>query len=101
MIGIHGYVADGAAVQRSVLLDNVTIGRGAVVRNAIIDKNVVVPDDALIGVDHEEDRRRGLVAVIAPGPLGTTDAAVGEALGAFVVPWRWQEQAEAEAENRA
>src|SRR5687767_3718240 len=39
VIGIHGYVADGAAVQRSVLLDNVTIGRGAVVRNAIIDKN--------------------------------------------------------------
>ncbi len=59
VIGIHGYVADGAAVQRSVLLDNVTIGRGAVVRNAIIDKNVVVPDGCLIGIDHEEDKRRG------------------------------------------
>ena len=59
VIGIHGYVADGAAVQRSVLLDNVTIGRGAVVRNAIIDKNVVVPDGCLIGIDHDEDRRRG------------------------------------------
>lgn len=42
----------------------------------------------------EEDRRRGLVAVIAPGPAGTADAAVAEALGAFVVPWRWQEPAE-------
>jgi glucose-1-phosphate adenylyltransferase len=30
-----------------------------VIRNAIIDKNVVVPDGALIGVDHAEDRRRG------------------------------------------
>ena len=60
VIGIHGYVADGAAVQRSVLLDNVRIGKGAVVRNAIIDKNVVVPDGCLIGVDHDEDRRRGL-----------------------------------------
>jgi glucose-1-phosphate adenylyltransferase len=59
VIGIHGYVADGAAVQRSVLLDNVTIGRGAVVRNAILDKNVVVPDGCLIGIDHDEDRRRG------------------------------------------
>ena len=59
VIGIHGYVADGASVQRSVLLDNVTIGRGAVVRNAIIDKNVVVPDGCIIGVDHDEDRRRG------------------------------------------
>ena len=46
-------------MQRSVLLDNVTIGEGAVVRNAIIDKNVVVPTGCLIGVDHEEDRRRG------------------------------------------
>jgi glucose-1-phosphate adenylyltransferase len=59
VISTHGYVADGAAVQRSVLLDNVTIGRGAVVRNAIIDKNVVVPDGCLIGIDHDEDRRRG------------------------------------------
>jgi glucose-1-phosphate adenylyltransferase len=42
-----------------VLLDNVRIGRGAVVRNAIIDKNVVVPDGCLIGVDHEDDERRG------------------------------------------
>ena len=54
-------MADGAAVQRSVLLDNVTIGRGAVIRNAIIDKNVVVPDGALIGVDHADDKRRGFV----------------------------------------
>ena len=59
VIGIHGYVAEGAAVQRSVLLDNVSIGRGAVVRNAIVDKNVVVPDGCLIGIDHDEDRRRG------------------------------------------
>jgi len=59
VIGTHTMVFDGAAVQRSVLLDNVTVGRGAVIRNAIIDKNVVVPDGALIGVDHDEDRRRG------------------------------------------
>ncbi len=59
VIGVHSYVSDSASVQRSVLLDNVTIGRGAVVRNAIIDKNVVIPDDCLIGVDHAEDRRRG------------------------------------------
>lgn len=61
VIGTHDFVADGAYVQRSVLLDNVTIGRGCVIRNAIIDKNVVVPDGTLIGVDHDEDRRRGFV----------------------------------------
>jgi glucose-1-phosphate adenylyltransferase len=59
VIGVHSYVDDHATVHRTVLLDNVSIGRGAVVRNAIIDKNVVVPDGALIGVDHDEDRRRG------------------------------------------
>ncbi len=59
VIGTHSYVADGATVQRSVLLDNVSIGRGAVIRNAIIDKNVVVPDGCLIGIDHDDDRRRG------------------------------------------
>jgi glucose-1-phosphate adenylyltransferase len=61
VIGTHDFVADGAYVQRSVLLDNVRIGRGCVIRNAIIDKNVVVPDGTLIGVDHDEDRRRGFV----------------------------------------
>ena len=59
VIGVHSYVSDSATVQRSVLLDNVRIGKGAVVRNAIIDKNVVVPDGCLIGIDPDEDRRRG------------------------------------------
>jgi glucose-1-phosphate adenylyltransferase len=59
VLGVNSYVAEHATVQRSVLLDNVSIGQGAVVRNAIIDKNVVVPDGCLIGVDHDEDRRRG------------------------------------------
>jgi glucose-1-phosphate adenylyltransferase len=61
VIGTQVFVNDGAYVQRSVLLDGVRIGRGAVVRNAILDKNVDVPDGALIGVDHAEDRRRGFV----------------------------------------
>jgi glucose-1-phosphate adenylyltransferase len=59
VIGTNARVSEGAAVQSSVLLDNVSVGHGAIVRNAILDKNVVVPAGTLIGVDHEEDRRRG------------------------------------------
>ena len=59
VLGRNTYVSDGATLQRTVLMDNVTIGPGAIIRNAIIDKNVVVPPNTLIGVDHDEDLRRG------------------------------------------
>ncbi|GII65575.1 glucose-1-phosphate adenylyltransferase [Sphaerisporangium krabiense] len=45
-------------VEDSVLMHGVKIGRGAVVRRAIIDKNVVIPDGARIGVDADYDRSR-------------------------------------------
>ena len=47
-----------AQVEGSVLLHNVSVGRNAVVRNAIIDKNVRVPEGFEIGVDAEADRER-------------------------------------------
>ncbi|MCW2606625.1 MAG: glgC [Frankiales bacterium] len=52
-------VHTGAQVDGSVLLNGVDVGRGAVVRNAILDKNVVVWPGASIGVDPEADRARG------------------------------------------
>ena len=45
-------------VERSVILHNTIIGRHAVVRDAILDKNVVVPE-GVIGVDKDRDRARG------------------------------------------
>jgi len=48
-----------AVVEDSVLMHNVDIGRGAIVRRAIIDKNVRVPAGIKIGVDLERDRERG------------------------------------------
>lgn len=47
-----------AQVEDSVLMGGVKIGRGAIVRRAIIDKNVVVPDGARIGLDLDYDRSR-------------------------------------------
>jgi glucose-1-phosphate adenylyltransferase len=46
----------GAYVEGSVVMPGVRIGRNAVVRRAILDKNVVVPDGAQIGVDLDRDR---------------------------------------------
>jgi len=48
-------------VERAVILDNTKIGRHAIVENAILDKNVIVPDGAVVGVDKEHDRARGFV----------------------------------------
>jgi glucose-1-phosphate adenylyltransferase len=48
-----------ALVEDSVLLDGVDVGRDAVIRRAIIDKNVKIPAGARVGVDVAEDRARG------------------------------------------
>ena len=61
-----------AEVDRSVLFAGVHVGERAVVRNAIVDKDVVVEPGAEIGVDPEADRERftvseGGVVVIPKG----------------------------------
>ncbi|HLK02417.1 MAG TPA: glucose-1-phosphate adenylyltransferase [Streptosporangiaceae bacterium] len=50
-----------ANVDRAVILHNTRIGRRAVIKDAIIDKNVTVPESAVIGVDKDHDRERGFV----------------------------------------
>ena len=52
-------VHDGATVEDSVILSHAVIGRNAVIRRAILDKNVHIPEGAKIGVDSEADEARG------------------------------------------
>jgi glucose-1-phosphate adenylyltransferase len=66
-----------ALVEDSVLFDEVTIGRRAIVRRAIIDKGVVVPPGFRIGVNKTTDRRRfdvspnGIVTIGKKDQLGS------------------------------
>ena len=48
-------------VNRAVILHHSLVSRHAVVENAILDKHVVVAEGAMVGVDKEHDRARGLV----------------------------------------
>jgi glucose-1-phosphate adenylyltransferase len=51
-------VGELSEIHRSVLLPDVSIGRGCRISNAIIDEGCVVPDGSVIGGDEEADRRR-------------------------------------------
>jgi glucose-1-phosphate adenylyltransferase len=73
-VTVHSY----AEVEGSVLMHNVSVGRNAVVRNAILDKNVVIPDGVEIGVDHDHDRARGFT--VSDG--GVTVVGKNEKIGA-------------------
>jgi glucose-1-phosphate adenylyltransferase len=57
-VHLHSY----AEVEGSVLFAGVEIGRDAVIRNAIIDKDVVVEPGAEVGVDADADRERFTVS---------------------------------------
>ena len=55
-------VRSGAKVEGSILMDGVIVGENAIVRNAIVDKNVVIEPGAKLGVDAEHDRQRFVVS---------------------------------------
>lgn len=66
-----------AQVTDSVVMDDVTIGRHAQVHRAIIDKNVVLPERARVGIDRAQDLARGFTVTesgITVVPKGTVIA---------------------------
>jgi len=46
-------------VERSALFDEVRVRRHCVIKNAIIDKNVDIPEGTQIGLNQDDDRARG------------------------------------------
>jgi len=62
VLGPEVRIERGSLVEGSVLLDGVWVGSGAVVRNAILDKNVRIAPGAKIGVDRAADAARFTVS---------------------------------------
>ncbi len=52
------YVHSYATIEDSMILPNVQVGRNCVLKKCIIDKNCVLPDDTVIGMDPEQDKKR-------------------------------------------
>jgi len=56
-VRVHSF----GVIEQTILMPGVRVGRHARIRNAIIDRDVLIPRGAVIGFDHEEDRRRHTV----------------------------------------
>lgn len=57
-VRVHSF----CTIERSILMPDVRVGRHSRIRNAIIDRNVLIPRGAVIGYNPEEDRRRHTVS---------------------------------------
>jgi glucose-1-phosphate adenylyltransferase len=74
-------VEERASIQRSVVLPNVGVGRGCVIRGAIVDEGCEIPDGMHIGVDRKEDERRFHVTEEKGVVLVTADMLRGRRAG--------------------
>ncbi len=70
-------IDSGAQVIDAIVFERVHIGANAVVRRAILDKDVVVAPGATVGVDHDADRARGFTVTDS----GITVVGKGEVVG--------------------
>ncbi len=70
-VHVHSY----SRIEDSVIFPDVDIGRGCVIKKAIVDKGCTIPPDTSIGVDAEQDAARfhvskGGVVLVTPEMLG-------------------------------
>ncbi len=70
-VHVHSY----CEIENSVVFPDVTIGRRALIRNAVIDKGCIIPPDARIGVNPKEDAEHfhvteNGVVLVTPEMLG-------------------------------
>jgi glucose-1-phosphate adenylyltransferase len=69
ILGRSVWVNEGAVIEDSIVMDHTSVGKGARLRRAIIDRFNIIPADAEIGYDPAADRSRyhvdasGLVVV--------------------------------------
>ncbi|EFT80063.1 glucose-1-phosphate adenylyltransferase, partial [Cutibacterium acnes HL030PA2] len=67
VLGPRARIERWARVDESIVMNNVAIGSNATVHRAILDKNVIVPDGAQVGVDPHPHPARGFYP---PPPAG-------------------------------
>jgi glucose-1-phosphate adenylyltransferase len=56
-VRVHSF----CTIEGSILMPGVRVGRHARLRKAIVDRDVLIPRGAMIGYNHDEDRRRHTV----------------------------------------
>jgi glucose-1-phosphate adenylyltransferase len=61
ILGRSVWVNEGAVIEDSIVMDHTTVGKGARIRRAIIDRFNIIPADSEIGIDAAVDRRRHFV----------------------------------------
>jgi glucose-1-phosphate adenylyltransferase len=80
ILGRNVIVQDGAVIEDSVIFDSCTIGRNSKIRKAIIEKNINLPEDTVIGHDADADRQKYVVTdsgiVVVEGYRSPVDVSV-------------------------
>jgi len=58
ILGRSVWVNEGAVIEDSIIMDHTTVGKGAHIRRAVVDRFNIVPAGSEIGLDPDTDRRR-------------------------------------------